>query len=135
METGRLLVRRSKSQERGVVVKATEKGEADRRARPSDAVVLSGINEGRFWRFFAAKTVGDNDRGMTRQIRENQLSIGRRRNNDYVYTLEQLRRGLGHRTSFWRTLLVVVSNRCSGPRGTGPNLRSSRRHPDRRSPA
>jgi hypothetical protein len=50
METGRLLISRSKSQEGGVVVKSTQKGQTQGGARSTDGLILPGVNHGRFGR-------------------------------------------------------------------------------------
>ena len=109
MEPGRLLICPSKGQESGIVVKAAQKGQADWGTRSTDGVVFPGVNRRRLGRIFSSKTVRYYHRGMTREVCEDQLGVGRRRDNENVHLLEQLGH-LPHRHRS-RTVRLDIFNR------------------------
>ena len=87
----RLLVSARKRRQLRVLVKPAKERNRNRRARPANVVVVAVVDRRRRGRVRSAQSIGQNHRRIARQVRRDQLRIGRRRHDD-VHLLEELRK-------------------------------------------
>src|SRR5579859_1157873 len=113
MKSRRLLIRPRKRQQFRLSIQFSQKRQARRRARPARIHEISRIVRFRLRRILASKSVRQNQRGMPRQVRANQLRTIRRRHNHVDVFKYFCRRFHQHRS---RSRRLNVFHRRNEPR-------------------